>query len=47
MMFKLLKQDWPEDALRRAFAQASLAPQTRAEDASLEQFALLAQIVSQ
>jgi 16S rRNA (adenine1518-N6/adenine1519-N6)-dimethyltransferase len=47
MMLKLLKQDWPEDTLRRAFAQTGLTPQTRAEDVSLEQFALLAQIVSQ
>jgi 16S rRNA (adenine1518-N6/adenine1519-N6)-dimethyltransferase len=41
MMFKLLKADWPEDALRRAFAQAGLAEQARAEEASLEQFACL------
>jgi len=47
MMLKLLKQDWPEEALRRGFAQAGLAPQTRAEQTSLEQFVLLAQIVSQ
>ena len=47
MMFKLLKEDWPEDTLRRAFAQAGLAPQTRAEQASLEQFVRLTQIVSQ
>jgi 16S rRNA (adenine1518-N6/adenine1519-N6)-dimethyltransferase len=47
MMFKLLKQDWPEETLRRGFAQAGLRPDTRAEQTSLEQFARLAQIVSQ
>ncbi len=47
MMFKLLKQDWPEDTLRRAFDQAGLTPQTRAEEVSLEQFVRLTQIVSQ
>jgi 16S rRNA (adenine1518-N6/adenine1519-N6)-dimethyltransferase len=46
MMFKLLKQDWPEDILRRGFAQAGLAPQTRAEQASLEQFARLTEAIS-
>jgi 16S rRNA (adenine1518-N6/adenine1519-N6)-dimethyltransferase len=46
MMFKLLKQDWPEDALRRGFAEASLAPQTRAEEVSLEQFARLTEAVA-
>jgi 16S rRNA (adenine1518-N6/adenine1519-N6)-dimethyltransferase len=43
MMFKLLKEDWPEDTLRRGFAVAALAPSTRAEEVSLEQFALLTQ----
>jgi 16S rRNA (adenine1518-N6/adenine1519-N6)-dimethyltransferase len=41
MMFKLLKVDWPEDTLRRGFELAGLAPQTRAEEVSLEQFAQL------
>jgi 16S rRNA (adenine1518-N6/adenine1519-N6)-dimethyltransferase len=41
MMFKLLKEDWPEDALRRGFDVAALAPRTRAEEVSLEQFARL------
>ena len=40
MMLKLLKQDWPEEVLRRGFAQAGLTPQTRAEETTLEQFAL-------
>jgi 16S rRNA (adenine1518-N6/adenine1519-N6)-dimethyltransferase len=43
MMFKLLKQDWPEEALRRAFEQTGLSPQTRAEEVGLEQFARLAE----
>jgi 16S rRNA (adenine1518-N6/adenine1519-N6)-dimethyltransferase len=47
MMLKLLQQDWPLDALRRAFAETGLASQTRAEDVSLEQFVRLTQIVSQ
>jgi 16S rRNA (adenine1518-N6/adenine1519-N6)-dimethyltransferase len=47
MMLKLLKQDWPEDMLRRAFAQAGLPPQIRAEQISLEQFVRLTQILSQ
>jgi 16S rRNA (adenine1518-N6/adenine1519-N6)-dimethyltransferase len=45
MMFKLLKQDWPEDTLRRAFEVAGLAPQTRAEEVSLEQFARLTEVL--
>jgi 16S rRNA (adenine1518-N6/adenine1519-N6)-dimethyltransferase len=46
MMFKLLKQDWPEDKLRAGFEQAGLAPQTRAEEVSLEQFARLTESLS-
>jgi 16S rRNA (adenine1518-N6/adenine1519-N6)-dimethyltransferase len=46
MMFKLLKQDWPEDKLRTGFEQAGLAPQTRAEEVSLEQFARLTEALS-
>jgi 16S rRNA (adenine1518-N6/adenine1519-N6)-dimethyltransferase len=46
MMFKLLKQDWPEDALRAAFEQVGLPPQTRAEEVSLEQFARLTDTLS-
>jgi 16S rRNA (adenine1518-N6/adenine1519-N6)-dimethyltransferase len=46
MMFKLLKQDWPEDTLRTAFEQVGLPPQTRAEEVSLEQFARLTHILS-
>jgi len=47
MMFKLLKEDWPEDALRTAFDQVGLPPQTRAEEVSLEQFARLTNTLSQ
>ena len=43
MMFKLLKQDWPVETLERAFAQAQLTAQIRAEAASLEQFVILTQ----
>jgi 16S rRNA (adenine1518-N6/adenine1519-N6)-dimethyltransferase len=46
MMFKLLKQDWPGDALRRAFEQTGLPPRTRAEEVSLEQFARLTECLS-
>jgi 16S rRNA (adenine1518-N6/adenine1519-N6)-dimethyltransferase len=38
MMAKLLKPDWPADTLEGALASQSLAPQTRAETVSLEQF---------
>jgi 16S rRNA (adenine1518-N6/adenine1519-N6)-dimethyltransferase len=46
MMFKLLKEDWPEARLRRGFEAAGLAPQTRAEEVSLEQFAQLTEVIS-
>jgi 16S rRNA (adenine1518-N6/adenine1519-N6)-dimethyltransferase len=39
MMLKLLKQDWPEAKLARAFAETGLSPQTRAEDVTVRQFA--------
>jgi len=38
MMHKLLKADWPEASLARAFAGTGLSPQTRAEKVSVEQF---------
>ena len=41
MMLKLLKQDWPEPALWRAFAELGLAADVRAERLRLEQFAAL------
>lgn len=41
-LIKLLKEDWAEAALTAAFAVVSLAPEIRAEQVSLEQFASLA-----
>jgi 16S rRNA (adenine1518-N6/adenine1519-N6)-dimethyltransferase len=45
MMMKLLKADWPEAALARAFAQGGLSPQTRAETVSVRQFAALTSLL--
>lgn len=39
IMFKLLKHDWPEDALAQAVDAANIPRQARAETVSLEQFA--------
>jgi 16S rRNA (adenine1518-N6/adenine1519-N6)-dimethyltransferase len=41
MMFKLLKNDWPEEKLKSAFAELKISLQERAEKLSLEQFAEL------
>ena len=38
MMLKLLKQDWPAEALARIFGDLKLSPQVRAEKLTLEQF---------
>jgi 16S rRNA (adenine1518-N6/adenine1519-N6)-dimethyltransferase len=38
MMMKLLKTDWPEETLTRAFAELRISPQERAEKVGLEQF---------
>jgi len=38
IMFKLLKEDWPEEKLRSAFDALQLSSQIRAEALSLEQF---------
>jgi 16S rRNA (adenine1518-N6/adenine1519-N6)-dimethyltransferase len=38
MMFKLLKQEWPEDSLRTAFASLGISPLARAESLGLETF---------
>ncbi|MEI6780186.1 MAG: 16S rRNA (adenine(1518)-N(6)/adenine(1519)-N(6))-dimethyltransferase RsmA [Verrucomicrobiota bacterium] len=43
MMFKLLKQDWPEPRLATEFERLHLSRQIRAEAVSLEQFAQLTQ----
>jgi 16S rRNA (adenine1518-N6/adenine1519-N6)-dimethyltransferase len=42
MMFKLLKEDWPEDGLAPAFAAIGLSKDVRAESVSREQFVELA-----
>lgn len=41
MVFKLLKQDWPEAKLGLAFAELKISAQERAEKLELEQFAKL------
>jgi 16S rRNA (adenine1518-N6/adenine1519-N6)-dimethyltransferase len=41
MIFKLLKQDWPEENLRAVFAELKVMPQERAEKLGLEQFVTL------
>ncbi|MEK7685768.1 MAG: 16S rRNA (adenine(1518)-N(6)/adenine(1519)-N(6))-dimethyltransferase RsmA [Verrucomicrobiota bacterium] len=46
MMFKLLKEDWPAEALATAFEQLRLPAQIRAEAVSLEQFVQLTRILS-
>jgi 16S rRNA (adenine1518-N6/adenine1519-N6)-dimethyltransferase len=43
MMFKLLRQDWPERALAESFDALALARQARAETVTLEQFVRLTQ----
>jgi 16S rRNA A1518/A1519 N6-dimethyltransferase RsmA/KsgA/DIM1 with predicted DNA glycosylase/AP lyase activity len=45
-MFKLLKQNWPQERVLAAFKDLELAPQIRAEQVSLEQFAELARFFS-
>ena len=41
MMLKLLKQDWPLEQLKSAFAELQISSQERAEKLSLEQFVAL------
>jgi 16S rRNA (adenine1518-N6/adenine1519-N6)-dimethyltransferase len=41
MMLKLLKQDWPEEKLKAAFAELKISLQERAEKLSLEQLVTL------
>ena len=43
MVFKLLKQDWPEEKLDAAFRELRISPRERAEKLSLDQFAQLAE----
>jgi 16S rRNA (adenine1518-N6/adenine1519-N6)-dimethyltransferase len=47
MMFKLLRQDWPEASLAGEFERLGLSPQVRAEEVSLEDFARMTQALSQ
>jgi 16S rRNA (adenine1518-N6/adenine1519-N6)-dimethyltransferase len=44
MMFKLLKEDWPEERLAAGFEQSNLSLQARAEAVTLEQFVHLTRI---
>ena len=46
MMFKLLKEDWPEQGLAHAFERLKLSPKIRAEEVSREQFTQLARSLS-
>jgi 16S rRNA (adenine1518-N6/adenine1519-N6)-dimethyltransferase len=46
MMFKLLKEDWPEETLAGAFERVKVPRQIRAETVSLAQFTELARIVN-
>ncbi len=41
MMLKLLKQDWPKEALEAAFAVLNISPMERGEKLTLEQFVAL------
>jgi 16S rRNA A1518/A1519 N6-dimethyltransferase RsmA/KsgA/DIM1 with predicted DNA glycosylase/AP lyase activity len=45
MMFKLLKTDWPEAALLRAFERIGLSPQVRAETVNVQQFVTLTSLL--
>jgi 16S rRNA A1518/A1519 N6-dimethyltransferase RsmA/KsgA/DIM1 with predicted DNA glycosylase/AP lyase activity len=44
MMFKLLKEDWPEERLAVEFERSNLSLHTRAEAVTLEQFVHLTRI---
>jgi 16S rRNA (adenine1518-N6/adenine1519-N6)-dimethyltransferase len=45
MMFKLLKQNWPEAILADAFRRLPLSPQIRAEAVTLDQFVRLVEML--
>jgi len=45
MMFKLLKEAWPENTLERIFEQTRIPPQARAETVSLDLFIELATVL--
>jgi 16S rRNA (adenine1518-N6/adenine1519-N6)-dimethyltransferase len=46
MMLKLLKQDWPEEKLKSAFAELNISLQERAEKLNLDQFTKLTKSLS-
>ena len=46
-MMKLLKHDWPSEAVVAAFETLGLDVQIRAEKVSLEQFVKLTQLLTQ
>ncbi len=46
MMLKLLKQEWPEEKLKSAFAEMNISLQERAEKLNLEQFVKLTENLS-
>lgn len=46
MMLKLLKQDWPEEKLKQAFADLNISLLERAEKLSLEQFVALTKLLA-
>jgi 16S rRNA (adenine1518-N6/adenine1519-N6)-dimethyltransferase len=46
MMMKLLKQNWPGEQLGKAFAEAGISSQARAETVTLEQFVILAKMLT-
>jgi 16S rRNA (adenine1518-N6/adenine1519-N6)-dimethyltransferase len=45
MMLKLLKQDWTQDRLARAFEEVGLSSRVRAEDVNLERFVRLTRLL--
>jgi 16S rRNA (adenine1518-N6/adenine1519-N6)-dimethyltransferase len=47
MMLKLLKSDWPVDALESAFAELGISPQIRAEAVTLDQYVRLTTLLAQ
>ena len=47
MMFKLLKEDWPERLLDEAVTQLGLSRQARGESVTLEQFVKLTEALTQ
>jgi 16S rRNA (adenine1518-N6/adenine1519-N6)-dimethyltransferase len=47
MMLKLLKADWAEGKLARAFAELSIPPQARAEELKLDQFTALTEVLTE